>query len=534
MTILRAGLLVLATPASFVFLTRGLAELADGSRGDYVLDLVRVCSLAFAPAAVCAGMALPVLIALATAGGRPAPEAIGSLLAWNTAGSVVGPLVATFALFPWLGVWGTTAALGLGLAVLPLLAGRGTSRALIFSPVLGIALAAHALTLPRVHVDNARGEELVWLREGAHGIVSALREGPTLRLALDNSYVLGGTGSRGDARVLGHLPLLLHGAPRSVAFLGLGTGITASAALEHGVEEITAFELVPEVAEAARTVFAPENGHVLDDPRVRLIADDARSHLASTERRYDVVVGDLVVPWRRGESSLFTREHFAGVRRALAPGGLFCQWLPLYQMSEEELRIVAATFLDVFPEASVWRGDFVAYLPVLGLVGRADGAALAPEGPAGIDEVDRRTAALTGTLALDSRYLAHPAGLWLHYAGQLSANEPWVRAARRNTQDLPWLELLGARAPLRERAESDGCVGEPLLRFLDGLAAPQALDAEHERWRALGRELFEASWLASAGDDEHARTMAFDVLERLPPEIRASVLGPTAGEEAVR
>jgi spermidine synthase len=50
---------------------------------------------------------------------------------------------------------------------------------------------------------------------------------------------------------------------------------------------------------------------------------------------FDVVVGDLVVPPRSGASSLFTREHFAAARQALAPGGIFCQWLPMHQLSEE-------------------------------------------------------------------------------------------------------------------------------------------------------------------------------------------------------
>jgi hypothetical protein len=179
----------------------------------------------------------------------------------------------------------------------------------------------------------------------------------------------------------------------------------------------------------------------------------------------------------------------------------------------------------------VWRGDFVADKPVLGLIGRADGRALSPSA---IADIDGDTAALAETLAVDSGYLAHPAGLWLHFAGDLRADAPWVRAARRNTQDLPWLELLRAREPARGGVASGPCVGAPVQRFLDELRAPDGLDAEHLRWRALGRELFEASWFACTGAEEEARARALGVLQRLPPEIRASVLGRAARQKPPR
>ena len=64
-----------------------------------------------------------------------------------------------------------------------------------------------------------------------------------------------------------------------------------------------------------------------------------------------------------------TREHFAAARRALAPGGIFCQWLPLFQLSVPEVQVLVRTFLTVFPRASVWRGDFTADEPAIALIG---------------------------------------------------------------------------------------------------------------------------------------------------------------------
>ncbi len=415
-----AGLLTLAAPVLFVPLTGGLDYLMSDDRGGYFSELALVCILTFAPATLCAGMVLPILLALTARTGGPAAPEVGRLLAVNTTGAVLGPLVTTFALFPWLGLWGSTAALGLAQATVAL-AIRGSGPGQRFrwaATALAALLAWQVSTLPRVHLDRERGERPVWLREGSHGIASAVRDEISTRLKFDNFYTLGGSGTPGEARQLGHLPLLVHGAPRRVAFIGLGTGITASAALMQNVDEIVVFELLPEVVEGARTIFADANLRLLEDPRVQLIVDDARNQLRAVGRPYDVVVGDLVVPWRRGESSLHTREHFANVKRALAQDGLFCLWLPLFQMSEEEFRIVAATFLDVFPRASVWRSDFRADLPALGLIGRARDTPLEPP------TSDERVRALARVLTEENRYLAHAAGLWLHLAGELAAEAP--------------------------------------------------------------------------------------------------------------
>ena len=66
--------------------------------------------------------------------------------------------------------------------------------------------------------------------------------------------------------------------------------------------------------------------------------DDARNFLRATSERFDVIVADLFVPWQAGTGALYAREHFEAARAHLAPGGLFCQWLPLYQLGEPSSR----------------------------------------------------------------------------------------------------------------------------------------------------------------------------------------------------
>jgi spermidine synthase len=346
-------------------------------------------------------------------------------------------------------------------------------------------------------------------------------------MTINNYYVLGGTSSARDERMQAHLPLFLHPAPKKVAFLGLGTGITAGAALLHPVDTVVALEIVPEVIRAAKNYFADANLHVLEDPRVQVRAEDARNFLKGSGRKFDVIIGDLIVPWRPGESSLLSQEHFYATRDALLPGGIFCQWLPLFQLSEEGFHIIAATFLQVYPRSLLWRGDFLADQPAIALIGQRDPAAL------DVAAIDQRVRDWARRVDDTNPYLADPAGFWLFLVGQLNPRDPNYVSARRNQDSRPWLELLTPAAHLNRSRQGDPV---PPGRFLTALfeemrirplqgSLLERLDADHLRWRDAGEELWKASILAAEGRDEEAQAKALETLATLPASLQSAVLG---------
>jgi len=120
-----------------------------------------------------------------------------------------------------------------------------------------------------------------------------------------------------------------------------------------------------EVLDGGRRVVGeePDLGRVpLDDPRTELLVNDGRNVLAATDRRFDVIVSEPSNPWLTGVANLFTREYFAAGAAHLNPGGLFCQWLQIYEMRPEEVATLVATFSTAFPEVYVFRsstGDLV-------------------------------------------------------------------------------------------------------------------------------------------------------------------------------
>lgn len=526
-----AGILVIVAPGLFHALTAGYEYL--GGRGGLLWHEVRVGGLALVvmlPATLLGGAALPALMEIAGKDPeRSAGASLGRLICANTFGSIAGPLLALFVLGPTLGMWWSMVLCGVLLLVAGEVAlrGRPTAKRLpgrLAWYVCGAVVLAlwRPGDLPRVHLEP--GDRLVDLREGPFGTVAVVEEGGDLRMMLNNHYVLGGTASTAEERLQAHLPLLLHPAPRTVAFLGLGTGITAGAALYHSVRDVVVAELVPEVVDAARSHFSVANLGVVEDARARVRVGDARTLLRASPGAFDVIVGDLVVPWRRGEAALYTRECFASARRALAPRGIYCQWVPLFQLTRPEFDCIAATFLDVFPRSLLWRGDFRAGEPAVALVGLTSDA---PLDPGAIDAAVLRYAIRPDPT---NPYLVDPAGLWAYLAGPMSAADAAYRAAPRSLDDRPVVELASPFTQFAGGGDGTTFTGARLKPWLDALLdAPlvdtplERLGPAHLRWRQAGAAIWSASLLVLQGRDAEADALGEGAIATFPPALQRAL-----------
>src|SRR4029453_6163937 len=81
-------------------------------------------------------------------------------------------------------------------------------------------------------------------------------------------------------RMLGHLPALLHPRPRTVLIVGFGAGVTSGSFVTHPtVERIVICEIEPMIPKVVGPYFGTQNYNVLEDPRVRIVYDDARHYL---------------------------------------------------------------------------------------------------------------------------------------------------------------------------------------------------------------------------------------------------------------
>ncbi len=301
-------------------------------------------------------------------------------------------------------------------------------------------LAAAAWAPPLVFVDVPDGGRIVSYEEGATAAVSVVRDAQGVsRLRIDNRQQEGSSASLlADARQA-LLPLLLHPAPRRALFLGLGTGVTAASAAEDPLLQVQAVELLPEVI-AASAGFTPAVSGPVANPRLTLLAADARRFVRSDGPRYDLIVSDNFHPARGGSGALYTVEHFDAVRRRLAQGGLFCQWLPLHQLDLATLRSIVQSFVAVYPGGWAMLATNSLDTPVIGLVAHADGRRFDWE------QVDRRLAQSALPRPAAAFGLADAYAVLGSFAAGPAALRAFAGDAPRNTDDHPVVAHLAPRA----------------------------------------------------------------------------------------
>lgn len=294
----------------------------------------------------------------------------GRLLAINGFGGWFGAECAERLIAPVFGLWYGMAVLACGY-VLCLAWQRSAMRLCLIPMLAGMIACAWKIDTRLPFAALNQGEILVRVAVGREGVVGVVHGAPDdWRIIFNNTYTLGGSRAQFNQERQMLLPMLLHGDARRVATLGVATGSSlAGATLDPVLESAEGIELSPLVLRYAHEYFAPFNRHVTHDARVHLTVGDARIEIAKHPASFDVIEGDLFLPWRTGEARLFTLEHFANVRAALRPGGLYCQWLPTYQLTRSQFEAILRSFRETFPEAWLVRGDFYVGRPIIGLIG---------------------------------------------------------------------------------------------------------------------------------------------------------------------
>jgi spermidine synthase len=436
----------------------------DDSLSERLLRFSVGSLIVLGPSVCLIGVVLPSTWKLAALSASGVGRQIGVLTGVNTLAGVGGSLAAGFFLLPRLGLGGSILLVA-GLYALLAIAGywrgyRGIRRWAGCAACVAIVAVWYGLGAWRVNFQPLQeGEKLVRYRDGETAAVAVIESPDGQRaLKVNHTYSLGSSSAAIREVRQGRLPLLLHPRPRRVAFIGVATGITASAVLDFPVERAVAIELVPGVVEAFPD-FEPWNRSFFRDGRVEIVVADGRNHLLGTTEHFDVIVSDLFIPWHAGTGDLYSVEHFESVSRRLAPGGLFAQWLPGYQLTVEEMRTITASFLRVFPGVTLWRNDFHADRPILALVGYRDGASI---DPLALRSASARLARLRGPAA---PFLSSPDGLGMLYVGGDAPLREWARGARLNTDDRPYIEYGTPESFFQHRQREPAALLRSLVQF---------------------------------------------------------------------
>ena len=345
----------------------------------HALHVVRAI-IVIVPGAIFWGMSFPFSLAAAAARGGDTGRTSGHVYAANTVGAILGALLVSFWFIPAYGTqWAQRALIvGAAMSAFALLLSLNKAQTIAaatgnpprsFAPTAIVPLFIGALAaafLPGLSVQFlTHGRYIWWIESGDKYPYVAEGAASTVGVHIapngySNFHVSGRVEASNNPndlrteRLIGHLSGLLHPHPESVLVVGLGAGITAgSLTLYPEVKRIVICEIEPNVVGAANQ-FAKENYAALSNPKVQIVFDDARHFLATTREKFDIITSDPIHPWVRGNSILFSREYYQIVKAHLNPGGLASQWVPLYETNEAAIQIQMKTFIDAFPDGTVW------------------------------------------------------------------------------------------------------------------------------------------------------------------------------------
>ena len=500
------------SPTLFNVLTNGLSYLAPGaSWSAYLLSIFKLSFLVVFMPTVIFGAIFPFLLKAAPRNNEASGKFVGKLVLFNSIGSTIGPLISGFILLDLIGLWNSIKMVAVVYGILAIWVAFSLNTKKKWKwmvlPIIGI-FGIISLTNPSL-VRLRKGEKIGDMWQSSDGVVSIVQSKKNIEMRLDNFYVLGDSQSILVEQMQAHIPLLLHPKPKKILFLGMGTGITAGASLNHDVERVVTVELVSNVIPAAKRYFSPWTNHLFEDKRVKIIADDARNFMLGTSEKFDVIVGDLFTPWHAGTGSLYTSEHFQQVKKKLNHGGVFAQWLPLYQLTPESFEIIAATFAKVFPEVTLWRADFSGSRASIALIGQEKGTKLSQE------VLKKNIVHVIETTEKQQKETNHMAGLF--YLGNLKALKSQLKNIAINNDDKRIVEF---KTPILTQQANAGkqtfIVKDALENLLTTLAYNlpaekdpylSELPAEEIKYVKVGLLYYQYQMLAAEGKDKDAKNI---------------------------
>jgi predicted membrane-bound spermidine synthase len=426
-----------------VLQTRAEALVLDGTGSIFAGMCARFAvaagSVVFAPTLLL-GAAFPLVLRL-TVGARQIARDLGEVLASNTLGGIAGTLLTGFVLVPWLGIVRTLATLALAAAVVGMVAVfrghavRPLARKLVVATAV-VALIAGVWASPRRIAEAltvARGGgQVIFYQESAAGTVAVLQDKGDFR----RLYIQGVSNS-GDAmpslrymRLQALLPLLIMDQdPKSVLVIGYGTGITAGALLAYpSLEKRVCVELLPGVIQASPLFHG--NFSAATDPRMQIRTGDGRQELLRSDEKYDLITLEPPPPSATGVANLYSTDFYRIAAKRLETGGILAQWLPLGAQNEEDTRAIIRSFLDGFPNASLWSTELHEML----LVGSRELLVLNAE------RIAQRFQQSEVEAALREVGINSPAALLATWVTDRHGLEQFARNARAVSDDRPSIE----------------------------------------------------------------------------------------------
>lgn len=480
-----SGMAIALTPTIFMNLTDSFQfQAVKATWLDFVILIFKKCTLTIGPPALVLGAVFPYLMKTEEKYATSPGKSLGRLATINTLGAILGSLVCAFLFLEKFGMWRSMQIMGaiyfLMALWMPSVRGRVGIAVKCLSGA-GLILWFTGLNPSHLPVtgglDMRNDEVTIKAWEGSDCTVSVVRGNDGLAIKINSDYGLGSTGGRVRQACQAEIPLMLKPDAKSVFFLGMGTGISVGGALSDRfpqVERVVTCELSANVIAASKEFITNVDGvdltnGLFTDPRSTVLTEDGRHYLMATKEKFDIIDADLFVPYHSGAGSLYTTEHFESVKQRLKPGGIFVQWVPVYQVTDFEFHVIGRTMLEVFDQVSILRGDFAPFNEVIAFVGHTGGAPLAA---CDIDDAQVKKSFIDGSDHDNIYQTLNPQTVLVYYGGNVTVSKELFAGYPVNTDDKPVIEYMAPRCYRNQnKDEMPWFVGPYILKLIKDVQA---------------------------------------------------------------
>lgn len=319
----------------------------SGMNGLRIVSIMFFCALT--------GFLTPLLVDVWSAG---EPDEAGLAYAFNVLGCIVGPLVASFLLEPWLGERRSILALSLPLfgfaAVLVIRPSREAQRGVapsrlrtnfVIAVVVGVLLFSFSKDYESIFPKHE-------VRRDYAATVIAAGTG------FDRTLLVNGFGMTiltPITKYIVHLPMAsMERRPRNGLVICFGMGTSFRSMLSWGIPTTTV-DLIPSVPKLF-SYYHSDAPQLESSPLARIVVDDGRRFLDGSNQMYDVIVVDPPPPVAApGSSLLYSREFYDVIKRHLNKDGILQNWYPSQMGDAATTASITKTLMQSFPYVRAFR-----------------------------------------------------------------------------------------------------------------------------------------------------------------------------------
>ena len=303
-------------------------------------------------------------------------EAMAKVLSFDYLGALIASVAFPLILLPTLGTMRTAFIVGLlnlAVAVLNIWLFRaelpGYQRLLTTCGGLGAVLLAgflYSFQLVGFFEQFLYRDEIMLSRQSAYQQIVITRWNQDLRLFLNGNLQFSSQDEYRYHEPLVHLPMQLALRHEQVLVLGGGDGLAVRDILRYPeVQGVTVVDLDPEMTRLGQghPALLALNEGALNDPRVRVVNEDAYGFVEHASDLYDVVIIDLPDPHDTSLGKLYAAEFYGLVAKRLAAGGVVITQSTSPYFAREAFWCIHETMKAVFPQTTLAAG---AYVPSFG------------------------------------------------------------------------------------------------------------------------------------------------------------------------